>query len=179
MLYGYRKNEDVTMDTVQGIRKRVAGAESWTLRELRAVLAGTSGWDAFSTKEGIVVMPIHAQYRNSVTILRHGLLDPVVPPRHTIPPATAPDFLTAAKGHMEDRAATYDAAAGERSMAKTVAAFNALNGTEMTEVQGWQFMAILKLARSTQGAFRSDSFEDGCAYVALAGEAAAKGDRND
>jgi hypothetical protein len=46
---------------------------------------------------------------------------------------SAPDFLKSALGHMEDRAATYDAPGGERSMGKTVASFNAIYGTDLTE----------------------------------------------
>lgn len=85
---------------------------------------------------------------------------------------TAADFLEKGLGHMKDRAATYDAPAGERSMAKTVAMYNALTGQTMTEEQGWKFMCCLKLARSEQGDFRADNFEDLAAYAGLAGEAA-------
>lgn len=94
------------------------------------------------------------------------------PETYTLP--TAYDITTAATTHMESRADTYDAPGGERSMAKTVAMFNELHNQNVTEVQGWQFMEILKMVRSSQGAFRVDNFEDGCAYAALAGEAAAK-----
>lgn len=86
----------------------------------------------------------------------------------------APDFLTKAVGHLQDRAVTYDNPEGERSMAKTVAMFNALTDVNITEEQGWKFMALLKLVRSEQGNFKADNFEDGSAYVALAGEAASK-----
>lgn len=58
----------------------------------------------------------------------------------------------------------------ERSMRATVDAFNALTGQELTETQGWQFMAILKLARANGGAFKMDDYLDGAAYMALAGE---------
>ena len=75
---------------------------------------------------------------------------------------------------MEDRAATYDRPDGERSMGATVRAFEAVSGVRLTEEQGWLFMAILKAVRSQQGAYRADSYEDGAAYFALAGEAAAK-----
>jgi hypothetical protein len=96
---------------------------------------------------------------------------------------TAWEILEAAGSHMRDRAATYDSPAGERSMAKTVAMFNAMVGREvMTTEQGWKFMCLLKLVRSEQGDFKSDNFEDlrmelrrrlhGAAYFALAGEAA-------
>jgi len=91
--------------------------------------------------------------------------------------STAANILTAALGHMRDRAATYDKPEGERSMGATVDAFLAVTGVSMTEEQGWLFMALLKAVRSQQGAYRSDSYEDGAAYFALAGEAAVR-DRN-
>lgn len=84
----------------------------------------------------------------------------------------ANDILSKALGHLSDRAVTYDNQQGERSMAKTVAAINAIYDLGMTEVQGWHFMEILKIVRSSQGAFKADNFEDGAAYAALAGEAA-------
>ncbi len=82
------------------------------------------------------------------------------------------DVLIEAQGHLANRAATYDAPQGERSMAKTVQAFNALTGHEITEEQGWLFMVCLKAARSQQGAYRADNYEDGAAYFALACESA-------
>lgn len=91
--------------------------------------------------------------------------------------STAADILNAALGHMQDRAATYDKPEGERSMGATVDAFTAVTGVFMTEEQGWLFMALLKAVRSQQGAYRADSYEDGAAYFALAGEAAVR-DRN-
>lgn len=89
------------------------------------------------------------------------------------PPRTAASFLEAGLGHMEDRAATYDKPQGERSMANCVAAFNRLSGHNLTEQDGWRFMAVLKLTRSFQGAFRADNYEDLAAYAALAGECGA------
>lgn len=73
---------------------------------------------------------------------------------------------------MKDRASTYDKPSGERSMGMTVKAFESVSGVSMTEEQGWLFMALLKAVRSQQGALRMDSYEDGAAYFALAGEAA-------
>lgn len=87
-------------------------------------------------------------------------------------PMTAPDILLAAAAHLEERANTYDASSGERSIASTVRMFNTLTGFDLSEEQGWLFMVCLKLARAQQGAFRADSYEDGAAYFALAGEAA-------
>ena len=89
-------------------------------------------------------------------------------------PITAHGFLEQAAREMGQRAATYDKPEGERSMGKTVAAFNALTGHTITEQEGWQFMELLKIARSNQGGYRADSFVDGAAYAALAGEAAAR-----
>lgn len=59
----------------------------------------------------------------------------------------------------------------ERSMARTVAAFNALTGHTLTEVDGWAFMVILKLSRE-QSAHDPDNWVDAAGYVALAAEAA-------
>lgn len=86
----------------------------------------------------------------------------------------AKDFLNAAAGHMTQRAGTYDKPEGERSMAKTVAAFNVFHGTQLTEAQGWHFMQILKDVRLfARRSFHSDSAEDGVAYAALKSEAKA------
>lgn len=85
----------------------------------------------------------------------------------------APDFLKAGIKHMEDRAATYDAE-GERSMAKTVAMFNAATGHSVSEEQGWLFMICLKAVRTQQGEFRADNYEDGAAYFGLMGECGGK-----
>ena len=84
----------------------------------------------------------------------------------------AVEMLQAAEKHMADRARTHDAPGGERSIAKTVAAFNALTGKDLSETEGWTFMALLKIARANQGAFRADNYEDLVAYAALAGESA-------
>jgi len=86
----------------------------------------------------------------------------------------APDFLAQAVSEMKDRASTYDKPEGERSMGACVAAFKAVTGIAMSEQQGWQFMELLKMVRSNQGAYRADSFVDGAAYASLAGEAAAR-----
>lgn len=85
---------------------------------------------------------------------------------------TAADFLRAGLKHMEDRAITYDKPEGERSMGATVRAFAEITGVQMTEEQGWLFMATLKAVRTQQGKFRQDNYEDGAAYFALAGESA-------
>lgn len=85
----------------------------------------------------------------------------------------ATDFLKNALAHMEDRASTYDAPGGERSMAKTVGAFNIITGHQLTVEQGWLFMGLLKKVRSQQGGYRADNYEDDAAYAALRGECAA------
>lgn len=59
----------------------------------------------------------------------------------------------------------------ERSMARTVAAFNALTGHTLSEVDGWTFMVVLKLAREQSG-HDADNWVDAAGYIALAGEAA-------
>jgi hypothetical protein len=88
---------------------------------------------------------------------------------------TAPVLLEKALGHLSDCAVTYDAPQGERSMGKTVAAFNIIHGTSLTEEQGWSFMVLLKQVRSASGGkLKMDNYEDGAAYAALQGEAAAR-----
>ena len=97
-----------------------------------------------------------------------------VPKSETGGKVTAASILEAGLGHMQDRAVTYDNPQGERSMGKTVDMFNVLYGLELTEEQGWAFMTILKLVRTSQGEFKLDNFEDMAAYAGLMGEAANK-----
>jgi hypothetical protein len=85
----------------------------------------------------------------------------------------AKEILDAAGSHMQDRAKTYDAPDGERSIPGTVTAFNVLTGHQITNEQGWLFMELLKCARSQQGEYRADSYEDAVAFAALRGEQAA------
>lgn len=82
----------------------------------------------------------------------------------------AHSFLEKGVQHMKDRATQRDSDDGERSMAACVNAFNAMFGKDLTETQGWQFMVLLKMARS-RNKFNPDDYEDGAAYTALAGEA--------
>lgn len=82
----------------------------------------------------------------------------------------AHSFLEKGVQHMKDRAAQRDSTDGERSMAACVNAFNAMFGKDLTETQGWQFMVLLKMARS-RNKFNPDDYEDGAAYTGLAGEA--------
>lgn len=90
-------------------------------------------------------------------------------------PVSAPALLTAAAKHMYDRAATYDKPEGERSMAQTVAVFEAHHGIKLTEAQGWHFMQVLKDVRLfTRETYHGDSAEDCIAYAALKAEAKAQ-----
>lgn len=81
-------------------------------------------------------------------------------------------ILRMAAGLIEQRAEQRDSATGEKSMAKTVEAFNAIYGTQLTEVQGWHFMELLKMVRSAYGIYVEDDYLDKVAYAALAAEAA-------
>lgn len=89
------------------------------------------------------------------------------------PDYSAPALLEAGVKHMRARARLRDAPDGERSMARTVAAFNALYDKDLTEEEGWMLMVLLKQSRASQGDFNRDDYEDGAAYFGLAGEAAA------
>lgn len=83
---------------------------------------------------------------------------------------SAVDTLRKAADLIEQRGRQRDGEKGERSMARTVAAFNAVYGTALTETQGWHFMELLKMVRSSQGCYVADDFEDKVAYAALAAE---------
>lgn len=80
---------------------------------------------------------------------------------------TATDFLHQAAALIEARAADRDLPV-ERSMRRAVTAFNTLTGADLSEVQGWVFMAVLKLSRAQGGRFCPDDYLDGAAYLALA-----------
>lgn len=77
----------------------------------------------------------------------------------------------------QERDTSQDGQAQERSMAATVAAFNAIEGTALSERQGWAFMQTLKLVRAANtarnGRYNPDDYLDGAAYAALGAEAAA------
>lgn len=90
---------------------------------------------------------------------------------------------------LEDRGSDYDRKAGERSMLRTVIAFNIITGkmpdsmlnilvkdmdtmtvmsSIMDEAEGWLFMQILKDVRQwTTNTFQQDSGEDCVAYALL------------
>lgn len=92
---------------------------------------------------------------------------------HSREPAfTAQELLGQAQQHMLDRAVTYDQPEGERSMAATVAAFNAITGRNLSESDGWLLMACLKMVRGESSRTpHRDSVEDLVSYAALYGEA--------
>ena len=109
---------------------------------------------------------------NSFDLVRRAQSTSTVSPETSVIAADA--ILQNAAAEMQDRAASRDTPEGERSMGRCVKAFNAMFGTELTETQGWQFMELLKMARSVGGEFRLDDFTDGVAYAALAGESEAR-----
>lgn len=92
---------------------------------------------------------------------------------------TAIDLLSAARDIQVQRAKDYDQPGGERSMLATVQAFNIITRRDgelaLTESEGWQIMAILKMVRdrSTKAPHR-DSIEDLISYSSLYGEARLK-----
>lgn len=108
-----------------------------------------------------------------------GLFDTVAlaesgPTTHSTKQTAQPahEFLTRARDHMLERAATYDSPGGERSMGRTVTAFNAITGHTLTESEGWLLLQLLKDVRLfMHPAFHRDSAEDCVAYAALKAEA--------
>lgn len=83
----------------------------------------------------------------------------------------AENLLVQASEVMQERGKQYDKPEGERSMARTVAAFNLITGQNLTETMGWQFMETLKAVRNFTGnKLHQDSMLDGIAYSALKAE---------
>jgi len=83
----------------------------------------------------------------------------------------AEKLLKQAADVMNQRGKDYDKPDGERSMARTVAAFNLITGQNLTETEGWQFMETLKAVRIFTGKTRhEDSMLDGIAYASLKAE---------
>ncbi len=85
----------------------------------------------------------------------------------------AVQLLDKASDHMSQRAAQYDSPEGERSMSRTVGAFNIITGHTLSEAEGFLLMQILKDVRQWQTPDKPhlDSIEDGVSYAALKGEA--------
>lgn len=101
---------------------------------------------------------------------------PAYPPEYPQPPVQAAELLGRAARHMHDRASTYDAPGGERSMGKAVTAFNAITGHTLSESEGWLFLQVLKDVRLfTRTGYHADSAEDCIAYAALKAEARGDG----
>lgn len=87
---------------------------------------------------------------------------------------TAPEFLHRAATIMEERGKQYDKPGGERSMGKTVGAFNTITGKNLTVAEGWLLLQLLKDVRQwQQPGFHADSADDCIAYAALKAEALA------
>lgn len=97
----------------------------------------------------------------------------VTPSVAAIPdPRTADAFLQNAIDLLRERGKQYDQPGGERSMGKTVAAFNAITGRDLSEAEGWLLMLLLKQVRQWQtGTYHKDSAEDSVSYSALLAEA--------
>ena len=147
----------------------------------RKVMKEDSGWVAIITEVGkkpydaLVVDSCDIQNLTLVGVPKHKWTPAYFElVRRNMPSTSAHGILQNAAAEMLDRAASRDTPAGERSMGRCVKAFNAMFGTELTETQGWQFMELLKMARSVGGEFRLDDFTDGVAYAALAGESEAR-----
>lgn len=84
----------------------------------------------------------------------------------------ASSLLLEASRTIEDRASQRDTPDGERSMARATQAFNALKGGDarLTELDGWLFMCVLKMARANAGKGHLDDYVDLAGYAALAAE---------
>lgn len=96
------------------------------------------------------------------------------PAQPLLPRPTSVHIVKTAASMIDNRSSERDRDNGEKSMARTVRAFNALAGTSLTEEQGWLFMVMVKAARALGGGFKDDDYIDMSAYAGLMGEAAGK-----
>jgi len=89
----------------------------------------------------------------------------------------ATEFLQAAIDTQAERGKQYDSPEGERSMGRTVQAFNAITGRDLTEAEGWLLLQTLKDVRQWQNPdkYHHDSALDGVAYASLKAEALSAG----
>lgn len=87
------------------------------------------------------------------------------------------EFLQAAIDTQAERGKQYDSPEGERSMGRTVQAFNAITGRDLTEAEGWLLLQTLKDVRQWQNPdkYHHDSALDGVAYASLKAEALSAG----
>lgn len=129
--------------------------------------------EEFCWRQGSVA-PGHTPAQKEDYDCRILAYEPVAIPRAVEgrPPSMSMALLSKAGDIQRDRAGTYDKPDGERSMASTVAAFNAITGRDLRESEGWMLLTLLKLVRSeTAPAAHLDSLVDGVSYHALYGEA--------
>ncbi|CAN7362700.1 hypothetical protein LJR118_002145 [Acidovorax sp. LjRoot118] len=96
-------------------------------------------------------------------------------------PANADEVLRYAALGIETQSGTLDSISLQggsptRSMASAIAAFNALEGTALTERQGWALLQALNMARAANtarsGDFSSQHYMNAAAFAALGHEAA-------
>lgn len=86
----------------------------------------------------------------------------------------AENILRAAADILKQRGQVYDSDGGERSMGKTVAAFNTITGRSLTEAEGWLLLQLLKDVRQwSKAQYHEDSAVDCVNYAALKAEALA------
>ena len=93
-------------------------------------------------------------------------------------PKTASDYLKDGADLLSERGKQYDKSGQERSMEKIVRIFNDMTGQDLTTVQGWYFMQVLKDVRffQNQKKAHADSLLDKISYAALLAEEALKND---
>ena len=84
---------------------------------------------------------------------------------------TSRDYLRESISIQNERSVDYDSEDGERSMGKTIIAFNAITGYDLTEPEGWLLLQLLKDTRQwTSPTIHEDSALDCVSYAALKAE---------
>lgn len=151
-----------------------SGCKRWACR--KCGLSSINRWTAMvccTEHKEITVSDLPCDTEPSEHVLEESVTLEATP---AVPEPKAAELLGRAARHMHDRASTYDAPEGERSMGKCVAAFNAVTGRDLRESEGWLMLALLKATRSeARSEPHQDSLEDLIAYSALYAEARGEG----
>lgn len=110
--------------------------------------------------------------------LKNGVIAKICDVGSTSFPKTACDYLKDGADLLSERGKQYDKSGQERSMEKIVRIFNDMTGQDLTTVQGWYFMQVLKDVRFFQNpeTVHEDSLLDKISYAALLAEEALKND---
>lgn len=131
---------------------------------------------------GVATNGIHRSGMGSINYtldrykVENGNISPITPYNQVKENKSASDYLEEGAKLLKERGKQYDKSGEERSMEKIVKIFNLQTGQNLSVVEGWYFMQVLKDVRFFQNTEKphEDSLVDGINYRALMTEEAMK-----